>query len=307
MQSLTADMEQLRHAMETEKESITKGKQTLEEEMARFNEERTRISKVINNSEPVHLSVGGHKFTTTVTTLRNEPAPSFFNVMFSGRHHLKADKDGCYFIDRDGRHFHVILNYLRDRTFNYHSDSPDYRYLMEIKAEAEFYGLLGLVEQIDRFPYNMTKVVRASVVDTDDSWIYEDGHDEIVFSIDKECQLLGTGLCGTDGGFTVELDVYEVSQENFSVTVSTLATCAKSFTKQDGQMLELMLSKPVILVPGKYYMLSALIKGNESHCCEDCMDVVIAGGVKFTFHIWESPNGTNEQRGQFPEIYVRVK
>ena len=57
MQSLTADMEQLRYAMEAEKDSISKGKQTLEEEMARFEEERTRISQVINNSEPVKPTV----------------------------------------------------------------------------------------------------------------------------------------------------------------------------------------------------------------------------------------------------------
>jgi len=250
--------------------------------------------------------VGGFKFTTTVTTLRNEPDPSLFNAMFSGRHNLKPDKDGCYFIDRDGRHFHDILNYLRDRTFNYHSERPDFRYLMELRAEAEFYGLVGLIELIDRFPYNITRVVRASVLDTDDSWIYEDGHDEIVFSVDRECQLLGTGLCGTDGGITVELDVLEVS-EDFTATVQTLGSCAKSFTKKDGDLLELMLTKSIMLLPGKFYMLSALIKGSESVCCEDCMEVVIAGGVKFKFHVWESPNGTNEQRGQFPELYVRVK
>eukprot|EP00967_Tisochrysis_lutea_P010533 scaffold12056_cov21-Tisochrysis_lutea.AAC.1 len=39
-------------------------------------------------------------------------------------------------------------------------------------------------------------------------------------------------------------------------------------------------------------------EGTESFCCEECMDMVIAGGVKVTFHRWESPNGTNESRGQ---------
>lgn len=97
------------------------------------------------------LCVGGYQFTTTVTTLRNEPDPSLFNAMFSGRHTLKPDKNGCYFIDRDGRHFHVILNYLRDRTFNYRAEKLDVGYLMEIKAEAEFYGLTGLIELIDRY------------------------------------------------------------------------------------------------------------------------------------------------------------
>lgn len=98
----------------------------------------------------MHLSVGGYKFTTTVTTLRNEPAPSLFDAMFSGRHNVKPDESGCYFIDRDGRYFHVILNYLRDRTFNYVTEEPDFKYLMELRAEAEFYGLCGLIEKIDR-------------------------------------------------------------------------------------------------------------------------------------------------------------
>ena len=41
--------------------------------------------------------------------------------------------------------------------------------------------------------------------------MYEDGQDEVVFTVDQACQLLGVGLCGTEGGLTVELDVYEVS------------------------------------------------------------------------------------------------
>jgi hypothetical protein len=48
----------------------------------------------------------------------------------------------------------------------------------------------------------------------------------------------------------------------------------------------------------QFYMLSALIKGAESYCCEECVDTVIAGGVKVSFQCWESPNGTNETRGQ---------
>ena len=32
-------------------------------------------------------------------------------------------------------------------------------------------------------------------------------------------------------------------------------------------------------------MLSALIKGNESYCCEDCLETVIAAGVKVQFQV----------------------
>ena len=38
-------------------------------------------------------------------------------IMFSGRHPLKKDEDGSYFIDRDGTHFRFILNFLRDGGF----------------------------------------------------------------------------------------------------------------------------------------------------------------------------------------------
>lgn len=75
-----------------------------------------------------------------------------------------------------------------------------------------------------------------------DSWMYEDGQDEVrldcgvagsslppacpapslpllillfsthqvVFTVDRPCQLLGAGLCGTEGAFTVELELVEV-------------------------------------------------------------------------------------------------
>lgn len=35
---------------------------------------------------------------------------------------------------------------------NYPPDGSDYKYLLELRAEAEYYGLTGLVEQIDRYP-----------------------------------------------------------------------------------------------------------------------------------------------------------
>ena len=38
------------------------------------------------------------------------------STMFSGKHKLERDKEGCPFIDRPGEHFGYILNYLRDRS-----------------------------------------------------------------------------------------------------------------------------------------------------------------------------------------------
>lgn len=53
MKTLTDDMEILRQTMQSEKDSIHKGRQGLIDEIARFEEERQRISQVINDTQPV--------------------------------------------------------------------------------------------------------------------------------------------------------------------------------------------------------------------------------------------------------------
>lgn len=306
VEQLEKEREDLRSGVEKEREELQRSREQLKAEKQSFEEESRRVHQVLNESEQIELNVGGHRFTTTVLTLRNAPSPSLFNAMFSGRHSLKKDKDGCCFIDRDGRHFHDILNYLRDGQLNYPLDGPDHKYLLELRAEAEYYGLCGLVSKIDRYPYCITKVQRAANLNIQDSWMYEDGRDEVVFTVDRQCQLLGVGLCGTDGGYTVECELYEVDSVDFSIELSCLREVAQSFTKTDGQLVKLFFPSPATVMPSKYYMISALIKGNESYCCEDCISVVIASGVRIQFECWESPNGTNEQRGQFPELYFRM-
>jgi hypothetical protein len=79
--------------------------------------------------------------------------------------------------------------------------------------------------------------------------------------------------------------LHQVDPVDHSIELGTLATAAQSFTKADGQVLKMMLLHPVSLLPDKVYMLSALIKGNESYCCEECLDVVIAGGVRVS-HVY---------------------
>lgn len=82
----------------------------------------------------------------------------------SGRHGISKGPDGSVFLDRDGRHFGDVLNFLRDGQLAYPPDGTDYKYLLELRAEAEYYGLVGLMNQIDRYPYAATRVQRASAL-----------------------------------------------------------------------------------------------------------------------------------------------
>merc|ERR1719184_204954 len=62
--------------------------------------------------------------------------------MFSGRMEVLTDADGWILIDRNGKHFGAILNYLRDGTI----PLPDTRReLMELQAEAKYYCVDELV------------------------------------------------------------------------------------------------------------------------------------------------------------------
>ena len=95
----------------------------------------------------VELNVGGVRYTTSLSTLTKEEG-SMLQVMFSGKHALAPDKDGSYFIDRDGTHFRHVLNFLRDGPASLQSLDGNTRLLSELRAEAEHYQLHRMAETL---------------------------------------------------------------------------------------------------------------------------------------------------------------
>ncbi|KAK3446434.1 hypothetical protein EUGRSUZ_A02129 [Eucalyptus grandis] len=114
--------------------------------LCRRKAERGAMSiQLADSSSIVRLSIGGKKFSTTVDTLSQREPDSMLAAMFSGRHVVCRDPDtGYVFVDRDGKHFRHILNWLRDGVIPTLSDS-DYSQLLR---EAEYYQLLGLMDGI---------------------------------------------------------------------------------------------------------------------------------------------------------------
>lgn len=97
-------------------------------------------------SSQVHLNVGGKKYSTTIDTLTRREPDSMLAAMFSGRHSVSHDPDtGVVFLDRDGKHFRHILNWLRDGAICNLTES-EYEQLLK---EAEYYQIVGLVEHIN--------------------------------------------------------------------------------------------------------------------------------------------------------------
>jgi hypothetical protein len=59
------------------------------------------------------LDIGGYRYVTSVQTLRRLPG-TFFDAYFSGRYTMDRSEDGSIFVDRDGKHFGQVSEYLRD-------------------------------------------------------------------------------------------------------------------------------------------------------------------------------------------------
>ncbi|KAI3443384.1 hypothetical protein Pfo_000049 [Paulownia fortunei] len=97
------------------------------------------------SSSMLRLNIGGKKFCTTIDTLTQREPDSMLAAMFSGRHTVCPDSDkGYVFVDRDGKHFRHILNWLRDGVVPTLKDSE----YSELLREAEYFQLLGLIDGI---------------------------------------------------------------------------------------------------------------------------------------------------------------
>ncbi|KAM6897714.1 BTB/POZ domain-containing protein KCTD21-like [Xenentodon cancila] len=96
--------------------------------------------------DPVSLNVGGEVYTTTLDTL-TRCRDSMLGAMFTGQIPVARDDRGNAFIDRDGKVFRYILNYLRSSSL----DLPDgFSELALLRREADFFQIGPLLDEIHR-------------------------------------------------------------------------------------------------------------------------------------------------------------
>ncbi|XP_072172547.1 uncharacterized protein [Diadema setosum] len=92
----------------------------------------------------VGLNVGGKIYETSETTLTRQPE-SFFTTLLSGSVPSARDDQGNYRIDRDGKIFRYVLNYLRDNELIL---PEGFNELTLLEREADFYQLESLKADI---------------------------------------------------------------------------------------------------------------------------------------------------------------
>ena len=124
--------------------------EVLQREATRLRQEQEAIDAMSKKIDYVHLTstinlnIGGRRFTTSLQTLTKDP-DSMLAAMFSGKFEVKPSEDGAFFIDRDGKRFRFILNYLRDGELIVPEGAT---FLKELEAEAKFYQIKGLLREL---------------------------------------------------------------------------------------------------------------------------------------------------------------
>jgi len=94
----------------------------------------------------IKLNIGGIKYQTSYNTIGKDDE-SMLSSMFSGRHNIKTDSEGYYFIDRNGEVFKYILKYLRDGKINFNDMTNDTK--NDLLDEANYYNLCGLIKYME--------------------------------------------------------------------------------------------------------------------------------------------------------------
>lgn len=130
----------------------------LEKKQKEFNTKEAKFQDELHQMASMHkiqesrikLDIGGQTYTTSIQTLQRDPG-SMLAAMFSGRHELKKESDGSYFIDRDGIHFRYILNFLRDGYLDPGTMPADPVLHKELLREAKFYQLSELTKYLEEY------------------------------------------------------------------------------------------------------------------------------------------------------------
>jgi len=196
------------------------------------------------NPNLVLLDVGGSLYSTTLATLTSYP-DSMLGRMFSGKFPVRiCDEDSRVFIDRDGTHFHYILNYLRD-PFNFSLKIRDKAIREEIRAEAQYYGLeeamFTVVEdpipdRLDWIPNNTIKIASFSsqysgcpvtnILDPNQSyWLSESGQTTnqwIIFEFPQKVYINKIMMKVSTFECTAKDWMVQVSEEDEQVTWETV-------------------------------------------------------------------------------------
>jgi hypothetical protein len=124
-------------------------KQKLELERLLWESQQKMATQLITPNKQIKLNIGGEVFFTSIETLRKYPNCTLC-LIFTSHYFCSLppeQQEKGYFIDRDAKHFRLILNFLRTGAMVWPESAGDRKELM---LECEFYNLLEYVSLLPR-------------------------------------------------------------------------------------------------------------------------------------------------------------
>jgi len=137
--SIKTQFGELVSGMEHVVQTLEKKKSLLIEEIERLKREKESPESFNFISDRVKLDVGGCHYSVSLRSLTFVP-DSLIAKIARGEVKTEQSKEGRFFIDRDGRHFRHIANFLRDPQ-NFKVRIKDKNILEQVKKEAIFFGI----------------------------------------------------------------------------------------------------------------------------------------------------------------------
>ena len=139
-------------------------------------------------------------------------------------------------------------------------------------------------------------------------WSYNcNGPDCILLTVNKPITLHGVQHFGSEREeYTVKTDIIDPLDNNLLVSRGgNYASKRSEISAYYG--FDVLFDRPIILKANKEYKIKSIIKGPTSWYGKDGQTSVKCQGVRFTFRCSaENSNGTDIERGQFPEILFSV-
>lgn len=122
---------------ENQHQLLAKEKEEFQEIKTAFEEEKKAMAKFQeHHASWIKLNIGGTMYQTSKSTLLK--FKSWFSVLLSGNYKIDKDETGAILIDRNGQHFGIILDFLRDGSLP-STLSPSV--VEALLKEADFYQL----------------------------------------------------------------------------------------------------------------------------------------------------------------------
>lgn len=130
--------------LDRKKEKLELFQKKLQQQELFLDDLKNQVNYVSTDGQTqISLNVGGTKFVTTLDTLLRENQ-TLLRSMFSD---TVGKPWGEVFIDRDAKHFALILNYLRNG--HVHLQQMTEQELRELRDEAKFYKIETLAKLVN--------------------------------------------------------------------------------------------------------------------------------------------------------------